>query len=754
MSKRKSKSRLGKSSAQSSAALKRNGLRAFQGADYDRAIDAWERTAAQTPERTLAAALAEAHFRRGLKHWQASDLEASLADLQRAAELRPEDRCYAHHLGLAAFRIGDLDRAVRSFTVARQGETEFAARAAYPLALALLRRGDDPASHAVWPALSEQERTMLRHARAFRRRPYHLPPDAPTLWRALSALDAGDREGARRALGQTLEAESGELEKGVAHYYRGVLAAEAGHWEEAARCWNAALGAGYESPWLQGNAGELYHRLAEERLQGGDTEGALEAAAEALRLKPGDGRLEELVSQAYQRVAYHAVSAGRWGEALECWQKANEIGGGSFRLAYNLALAYEHAEEWVSAGATWREALRRRPRRADHPDAITDEEVARLWRRAAEVYDRAGEYQEAASVYRQALKWNPDDLQTRMALAEGLLNDGRLEAAQNELDRVLERDPDHIPALLRMGEAIAASEYWWHQSSAPTYWKRVLALDPNHAGAQQLLVDFLQDQAENLYHWGNPALAIKSLQEALDVQPHNGHVLAALGVCYLGLDDIERAQSYFEQALPGSQDLAVYSIVIQGWIDHDDPDRAWEVMARAEAAVENVPFVFYLSQAAFCFQSDRQELTRPWLERAVSSAPPGEPVLAMIGEMAMVAHAPDIAREYLERAIKAGQAKGQAYLALGLLAALTDHDMNAANKHWRQAERIARQEGDDDLMEHIDASRALFSAPPGFLDLLARGPFAAGGLSLDDLARDLFDEDWDDFDEDWDDDDF
>ncbi len=741
MSKRGRKHRSAKGSAQGSAALERNGLRAFQEANYDRAIDAWERVARQTPGRTPAAALAEAHFRRGLQHWQAFELEASLSDLQRASELQPEDPCYAHHLGLAAYRTGDLDRAIRSFTVAQRGNTEFAERAAYPLALALFQQGDDPSTHPVWSALSDEERTMLRYASAFRRRPYSLPPEAPELWRGLAALDAGDLEGAHHTLQGVVEGGASALEQGVAHYYLGVLAADAERWEDAARCWNAARAAGYTSPWLVENAGELYHRLAEDRLQEGDIESALGAAQEARRLKTGESRLGELLSQIHEREGYRAAADGEWEEALECWQAANEVGGGRFRLAYNLALAYEQAEDWIMAGETWREALRRRPRREDHPDAVTDEEVARLWRRAAEAYDRAGEHEEAASVYRQALKWNPDDLQTCMALAETLLNDGRLVAAQNELDRILERDPDHIPALLRMGEAIAEDEHWWHQSSAPTYWRRVLELDPENASARQSLVEFMLDRAENMVYWGSHALAIKDLEEALSLQPNDGRVLASLGTCYLAMGDEERAQYYIELAKardPGN--LGIYSTLLEAWLDQENTERAQEVLAEVEAAIEDIPFAFYMSQATLCLESEEEELARPWLERAVDKAPPGEPILMMIGEMAMMAQAPTIAREYLERAVEAGQQGGQAQLILGIVAMLADDDPKTARKHWRQAEKLARREGDEELMDRIEIARAFFTAPPGLLGLLRDAPFFVDDFD----PSDYFDEDIDD----------
>jgi tetratricopeptide (TPR) repeat protein len=720
MSKRRGKRRSGKGSTQGAAALARNGLRAFQGRDYDRAIDAWERARQQAPDRASDAALAEAYFRRGLDHVRTSELEAGLADLQHAAELQPDDPCYAHHLGLAAYRSGDLGRAIRAFAVARRGDTEFAARAAYPMALALLQRGDDPSTHTVWSALSDEERAMLRQASVFRRRPYSLPPEAPVLWRGLSMLDQGDTAGAREALQQVLAQGSSGLEKGVAHYYLGVMAAADERWEDAARAWNAARGEGYDSSWLEQNSGELYHRLAEERLEEGDIEGALAAAEEAHRHKPGDNRLEELISQVYQQRGYRAVSAGEWEEALKLWHVAYAAGGGSFRLAYNLALGYEHAEEWIRAGATWREALRHRPRKADHPDAISDEEVARLWRRSAEAYDHAGEYEEAANVYRQALKWNPDDLETRMALAEGLMNDGRLVAAQNELDRILERDPDHIPALLRMGEAIAQEEIWWHQSSAPWYWQRVLELDPDNASARQSLVEFALERGENLAYWGSYGLAIDTLQEVRELQPDDGRILAALGTCYVRMGDEETGLSYIELAqTKDPQNPGVYRILLDAWIEEGDVERAREVMAQAEAAIDDLPFAFYMSQAALCLESEYdEELAPPWLERAVEKAPPGEPILEVIGEMAMMAQAPSIAREYLERAIAAGQATGQAYLILGMVAALADDDLTTAKKHWRRAERIARKEGDEELAERIEVARSLFSTTPNLWNLL------------------------------------
>jgi tetratricopeptide (TPR) repeat protein len=657
----------------------------------------------------------------------------------------PDDPCYAYHLGLAAHRQGDLDLAIRSYHVARREENEFASRAAYPMALAQLQRGEDPSSQTVWSALSDQERAMLSQASAFGRRPYVLSSDAPALWHGMVALDCGSQEQAQSLLEQALQDSASALEKGIGHYYLGVLAAQEDDWAETGRRWNAARVAGLKSEWLKANLGELYHRLAEDRLQGDDVEGALEAATESARHKPDDKRLGDLLSQAYQRQAYQAASDGDWEKALERWTEAVAVGGSSFRLAYNLALAYEQTEDFVAAGQAWREALRRRPRKASHPDAISDEQVSRLWRRAAIAYHKAGEYEKAADVYRQALKWNPSDLETRMVLAESLLNDGRVVAAQNELNRILERDPDNIPALLRIGEAIAESGQWYQRIAAPRYWNRVLELDPDNASARQLLADYFQDDAENLVSWGNYRLAVEKYRQALQYQPQNARVLAALGRCYLEMDDLKSAQSFIEQAQSiAPRDLEVYDEIINAWIWQGDADRAWAAMSQAEATIETIPFAFYIMQASHCIESDYDELVYPWLERAVEKAPPGEPVFTAVGEMAVMAGASEIAREYLERAVEARQEIGQAYLMLGILSATADHDLDAANRYWNRAERVARKERDAELDERIDMARAMFSAPFGLFDLLMRAPFLPPGIDLDGFPFDFFDEEDDD----------
>ncbi len=745
MAKRKRKSRRTRR-AQSSSALRQNGSKAFKKGEYGQAIAIWERAIRQTPHEQTVSALAEAYFRQGIEHLYGPSPkpQAGLGNLKQASKLQPDNPRYTYHLGLIAHRLDDLDEAVRAYQIARQGEGEFADRATYPLALALLQRGEDPSAAPVWSALSAEEQAMLSQAGAFHRRPYALSSDAPLLWHGLAALDAGKREQALTAFDNVLESARNPAEQRIARYYLGVLAAQNEDWDKARHQWSMAHAAGLATPRLKANLGEVYHRLAEERLTNEDVEGALAAATEALRHKPNDKQLNKMISQVHQRLAYQAASANQWTVALDHWETASAMGGANFRLAYNLALAYERAEDFLSAGKTWREALRRRPRRADHPDAIDDEQIAQLWTRSAEAYRKVGEYDEAIHVYRQAVKWNPDHAGTRMALSEALLANGQIQAAENELDRILERDPNNIPALLRQGEVVAASGSWWTWNPPTFYWERVLEIEPDNASAQQLLAEYYQDRAEIDISWDYHARAIEMYQKALEYTPQNAKILAALGGCYLRMHDESTAQSYIDQVLTNApSSLDVYDEIIHAWLDVDKPEQAWNVMGKAEAAIDTIPYQFYLSQASYSMTDYQSKVVRPWLERAVETAPSDVPIFLIIGEMVVPTDHSDIGQEYLERAIAIDQKPGHAHMLLGILA-MYGNDRTTANKHWKEAEKIARQTHDAELEERIGMTRLLFSRPPDLMNLM----MGLGRGSSDGIPFPEF------FDEEYDDDDF
>ncbi|MGC9395867.1 MAG: tetratricopeptide repeat protein [Anaerolineae bacterium] len=753
MTKRRKRSR-SSTNRQGAATLRTRGSNAFRLGDYNQAIETWERVHGRSPDMLPSAALAEAYFRRGQEHFAKPqpDFETGLRDLRRAVELQPEDACYVYHLGLASQRSGDLKTAIIHYEKVRQNPSSpLAHRAAYPLALALLQEGLDPTGKPVWAELTDHEKGLLRAAIAFRRRPYALAEDAPPLWQGLVALDASDDAEAQRLLHDALQAPNSPTEAHIIRYYLGVLAARAEDWDTARKLWTQAYAGGYRSEPLSYNLGEIYHRLAEQRLLEDDAASALATANEADRHAPPDKRFAELLSQIYQRLGYQAASAGRWEQALDHWEEARRQDGGSFRLAYNLALAYEKIEDFFNAANFWREALRRRPRKDDHPDAINNEQVARLWQRTAEAYVKDGEYEEAINVYKQAVKWNPDSLETRMALVEGLINDGRFLAAENELQRILEKDENYIPALLRMGEVVAESRSWWQALGAPRYWTRILEIEPDHEAALQALTYYYLDQAENAMSWSNFQSAIESYNKALQYQPNNGYILARLGACYMWMEQQETAQSYLDQALAHSgQDLRVYEQIIHVWLDKRDPERAGEVLRQAEAAIKDIPVEFYLAQAIYAMEVD-VAMGPPWLDRAVDVSPPADEPLAKIGQLLALSTFTDVAQAYLERAIAAGQEVVRCWTSLAMLA-LRRGDSQAARGYVRDAEKAARKSKNPEDQQQIKMIRDMLDIPPGLLNMMIHGLGSGmldgpGGMPLLPDFMDDFDDD-----EEWNDD--
>jgi tetratricopeptide (TPR) repeat protein len=728
-----------KKTAQSMVALKANGLKAFQIGNYNKAIAVWENI---PPAMQPAAALAEAYFRRGMKQFYGAASPAGLNDLKRAAAYQPLDACYAFHLGLALHHSGDLAGALTIYSSVRQSRGPFAARAAYPLALALLQSGQNPAADPVWDNLPPAEQARLQMASAFRRRPYSLQPEAARLWRALVAFDSGDHAQAKAGLDQALAAQLPDAEKGLALFYRGALAAQNEDLEAASRDWSAAYAAGLRSPRLQGNLAEIYQRIAEDLLSQGDAQTALAAVQEAKRRYPGNESLAELLAQIYQQLGYQAASANQWEAAQTNWRTAVELDQSSFRLAYNLALAYERAEDFAAAGKAWREALRRRPRRADHPEALGDEQVARLWQRAAECYHKAGDFEETGRTYQQAVKWAPENLDLRLALAESMLNDGRLIAARNELERLLKQNPQHVPALLRMGEVHFRNEdeQWWIKAQAKVYWDKAFALQPDNPQVRQAMAEWYLDQAEIDHSWNRFTEAIEDYQKALEFQPDRFQTLAYIAECYLELGKEEKGRETLEYTLARAASVNEFAIIIGVWLRLNRHDQAWKILAQAEARLGQMPTGFYIAMASDLLENRLKEQANLWLQRAIEKAAPEEDVLVMIGEMAMEFDLP-LAREYLLKAIGAGQMPGQANLLLGAIEKKLGNP-RASKKHLAEAERIAFQTKDQDLAERVEMARLLAGGPQAFIRRLAEmgSPEAAEKLLNNFLDMEFDDE--------------
>jgi tetratricopeptide (TPR) repeat protein len=303
----------------------------------------------------------------------------------------------------------------------------------------------------------------------------------PRLWQALAEM-RGDPAAAPSTLLQAVAASLGRKSiNRILHYYRGVAALRRGDKENARAAWLSAKAAGLTTPWAVENLAYLLRERVLESAQAGRWEDVVNLAS---RLPAGieDRILAETIGLAYYHLGYDAAQAGQWLTAANHWRKANEYTPSRY-LAQNLALAEEALENWAQAAESWRDMVRRRPRKQDHPDYLTDAQIAAIWGHAAECYARVDNTTEEINCLKTALEYAPSDSALRLKLADVMHAAERGWAAQNELEQLLEKDPQNVDALLRLAALYDGS---WG-GDPESLWRRVLAIDPQNGEAREAL---------------------------------------------------------------------------------------------------------------------------------------------------------------------------------------------------------------------------------------------------------------------------
>ena len=191
----------------------------------------------------------------------------------------------------------------------------------------------------------------------------------------------------------------------ILSYYLGVAAMRGDDRVSAAAAWQRAREAGVATSWSNQNLGAL----VQEDMFAAVSEDRWQDAVNALKREPALAQnriLAETAALAYYHLGYEAGLAGRWSTAVQHWRAANELHGSRY-LAQNLALAEEALGNWEQAAEAWRDMVRRRPRKPDHPDYLSDAQVAAIWNHVAECYQRAGAGEEAVKTLRAAANTPP-----------------------------------------------------------------------------------------------------------------------------------------------------------------------------------------------------------------------------------------------------------------------------------------------------------------------------------------------------------
>jgi len=719
--KKKRRSRRAKAKARKAAANPIvRGQETFHRGDYDGAIAAWEQARQENPSPTLTAALAEVYFRRGLLwfyRWQQHD--AGLSDLDKAANLISGDPRYAYHLGLAHHRQDNLGAAITAYRLALGADPAFA-RAAELVVLVLLEQGRDPTQDAAWSGLpSEHQAELSPLIRLVLDQPAVAEPSTSTspaqLWQGLAALESGD-DGAHKALQSVAQDDDQPAAaRAVVAYTLGLNALRRHRPAESLAHWESARRLGLDTPAFHDNLNLLYHTCAEQAMADGQWAEAADMADAALNLSLSDRELSSLAAAAHFHAGHADAQAARWNQALEHWEKARKLGENSRVLIQNLALAYEKTERFLEAAELWRQVVRRRPRKANAPDALTSQQVSLLWGHVAECYRRAGNVQEAITTLRNAVKSDPGNTDLRLELVDALTASERWSAASNEATRILKQEPDNVSALVRTARL---DERWGYLSRARQTWKKIVELDPNHLEAQERLVELLHQEGARFYRTGRPDEALEYYREALAYMPDEFYLYIALAECYFDKNDPDAARQELARAFAlDPADLGVYHIAVDVCHIADCPDDADWVITQAQELAGHLPAAFYLDLARCCFRRRETKQGNDYVRRAEQIAEGNPDDLVDIGSFYLDRRDADRATVYFARALRLDPEHGWANLHVGASYASV-MEIREARRHWRQARRTARQTGDEELLRAVELARRTFDRA---IEMIERG---------------------------------
>lgn len=390
----------------------------------------------------------------------------------------------------------------------------------------------------------------------------------------------------------------------ILHYAQGLLALRGGDSLAAQAVWSD-LAEHLATPWLVDNLRLSRRERAAALAQAADWQ-AVVALYEQARLdtKPDemDGAFGEIAGHAYFQLGFDAAQGAQWPIAYGYFQAADALIK-SRLLSQNLALAAEACEDWGQAATAWREMVRRRPRKTDHPDYLTDTQVAAIWQRAAHCYLRLTDSEEAITCLKNAVKYAPADLKVRLDLVQLLMSEDRIDAAENEIDRILEQDADYVPALVRKGYL---STNRWDRDAMPI-WKRVLTLEPTNEDARQALAQLYISITEDLFlferYYGSRKrldhkMAIQILQDGLAAVPRHPQLLLALGRRYQANGDKVAARTHFHQAIQlAPTDVQVVGVALHELLHVDGGDLVRELTSQARK-IQGLRPAFWVSQGA------------------------------------------------------------------------------------------------------------------------------------------------------------
>ncbi|HWE60770.1 MAG TPA: tetratricopeptide repeat protein, partial [Chloroflexota bacterium] len=356
------------------------------------------------------------------------------------------------------------------------------------------------------------------------------------------------------------------------------------------------------------------------------------------------------------------------------------------------------------------------------PGEYADAQWAWVRKRVIECYKQAGTPGEAVTLFRQALKKEPRDLDTRLQLAEALLANDQEQAAINELHRILEVDPNHVEAKLRLVAIYSVRGEW---SYALRFAREAQQSEPDREDTRRILTGVLLHYGTQLQTYGSHIAALAILEEGRQVAPTDWHFPLYMARIHLDQRQAARARPLLTQAeqLAGD-DRGAYIFLLEAWAVLGDVAEFHAVLARVEAALPLTPD-FYIEAGGAVLAHQRRvsgtsrkaraqeealtTLAIELVDRSLTSDPDNLQTRLQIARTLMLSR-PDLALRYAEEAVQRAPESPEALIVLGTVQGLNDQTA-AAKQTVRNAARLARKHGDSAHAREADELARRLASP-------------------------------------------
>ena len=419
------------------------------------------------------------------------------------------------------------------------------------------------------------------------------PPESPLtrqVHQALTLNEHGDKQGAMNLVLQLLEQHP---DFAPAMKLKGMLLEEAGRSSDAAVAYEQALK-------LAPNDADLLLKAGIYKLAAGQKEESLRLLQRCVRILPGDGDGQYYLAQAYHLngqddLALRAIRQALRAEPdnLSVWQKYGELlcGTGDCaaglkwllkaqrsdatlpRIDYDIAAADYKLMDLAGAAQYAARAVESQP---NEVTALQLQAVANV---------KLAQWQEARHAHERILAFKADDVEALLGLGQCELELKNYPAAVDKLQSVLRLDPTRLLAHFYLSRAFAGmgrTEDAEHEAALHQLMMEQLTFvrsvesdereSPIRAQARQLLAEHREAEALQLYRehfkgtsstpgdayvfvgklylfMGNAEDGLRSLHQAIRVQPTVRGAHTYEGILALKQGDLSRAENEFQAEL-------------------------------------------------------------------------------------------------------------------------------------------------------------------------------------------------------------